>query len=181
MAAPPQLLVVDDITLALVHAADGDGRGFERFVALTTPALRRFCFYLGDPDDIDDLTQTTYLRALRSLHTYRAEAPATVWLFGIARRVCADAVTLRQRHRRPHPHLKPITHPDHASLVELETLFAALDPDQRRAFVLTKLLGFPYADAAAICECPIGTIRSRVARARIALAETLAVTEGLTG
>ena len=45
-------------------------------------------------------------------------------------------------------------------------LVAALEPDRRAAFVLTQILGCSYAEAAAICDCPVGTIRSRVARAR---------------
>jgi RNA polymerase sigma-70 factor (ECF subfamily) len=47
-----------------------------------------------------------------------------------------------------------------------DDLMAALDPDRRAAFVLTQMLGCSYAEAAAICDCPVGTIRSRVARAR---------------
>jgi RNA polymerase sigma-70 factor (ECF subfamily) len=50
--------------------------------------------------------------------------------------------------------------------VELEMLVESLDKPRREAFVLTQILGIPYADAATICSCPVGTIRSRVARAR---------------
>lgn len=52
-------------------------------------------------------------------------------------------------------------------------LLGHLDADRRRAFVLTQLLGLPYLDAATICDCPVGTIRSRVARARQALADLI--------
>ena len=47
-----------------------------------------------------------------------------------------------------------------------DELLAALEPDRRAAFVLTQMLGCSYAEAAAVCDCPVGTIRSRVARAR---------------
>ncbi len=57
--------------------------------------------------------------------------------------------------------------------VELDALVAALDPDRREAFVLTQLLGLRYDEAAEVCGCPIGTIRSRVARARLDLAAAL--------
>jgi RNA polymerase sigma-70 factor (ECF subfamily) len=50
--------------------------------------------------------------------------------------------------------------------VELAELVRSLDPDRREAFVLTQTLGLSYADAAEVCDCPVGTIRSRVARAR---------------
>ncbi len=51
----------------------------------------------------------------------------------------------------------------------MTTMIAGLATEQREALLLTQLLGLPYADAAAVCGCPIGTIRSRVARARDAL------------
>ena len=54
--------------------------------------------------------------------------------------------------------------PDEAVL--LRSLVTTLDLDRREAFVLTQLLGLSYAEAAAVCGCPVGTIRSRVARAR---------------
>jgi RNA polymerase sigma-70 factor (ECF subfamily) len=58
-------------------------------------------------------------------------------------------------------------------------LLARLDPDRREAFVLTQLLGLPYAEAAEVAGCPVGTIRSRVARARADLVDSLAgVKEG---
>lgn len=164
---------VDAITAALAHARDGDPDAFERFVVLTRDSVRRFCRYLGDANDVDDLAQTTYLRALRSLHTYRGDSAGQVWLLGIARRVCADAVAARVRHRRPDPRLRPGHHPDHAPVVELEGLVAMLEVDLRRAFVLTQVLGLSYDHAAAVCACPIGTIRSRVARARRLLDESL--------
>lgn len=59
-----------------------------------------------------------------------------------------------------------MTVPDAAGEVAVADLLARLDPDRRAAFVLTQVIGLPYAEAAAVCECPVGTIRSRVARAR---------------
>lgn len=166
---------MDDATTALLEAADGDPRAFERLVALTTPDITRFCAYLGDPDDIEDLVQDTYLRAFRSLGTYRQTSAALPWLLTLARRACADNAAKRARHRRPDPVRRASANPDHAGTVELEQLIATLDDDHRRAFVLTQVLGLPYHDAAAVCGCPVGTIRSRVARARLRLADHLAV------
>ena len=56
--------------------------------------------------------------------------------------------------------------PEPGAQTTVDLLLAALDPDRRAAFVLTQLLGCSYAEAAQVCDCPIGTIRSRVARAR---------------
>ena len=105
----------------------------------------------------------------------------------IARRVCADAVRSRRRRRltlvreerdlellAPAPGGDPTA--DGASVTDL---LARLDADRREAFVLTQLLGLPYAEAAEVAGCPVGTIRSRVARARADLVDSLAgVTPG---
>ncbi len=60
-------------------------------------------------------------------------------------------------------------------------LVAGLEPDRRAAFVLTQMIGCSYAEAAAICDCPVGTIRSRVARAREDLITMMAEPRGAAG
>jgi RNA polymerase sigma-70 factor (ECF subfamily) len=55
---------------------------------------------------------------------------------------------------------------DHAGSVAVRALIADLETERREAFVLTQVLGLSYAEAADVCSCPVGTIRSRVARAR---------------
>ena len=157
-----------DPTRALLAAQDGDPDAFTRFVELTSIAVARYCHYLGDADHVDDLVQDTYLRALRSLHTFRGDSDGRRWLLSIARRACAEGVEQRRRARRTEL-TRRSTH-DHAATTELELLIDDLPDEQRLAFVLTQLLGYPYEEAADVCGCPIGTIRSRVARARAALA-----------
>ena len=158
-------------TRELIAAQDGDPDAFERFVVVTIGDVTRFCRYLGDEALADDLVQDTYLRALRGLHTYRGETDAVRWLLSIARRACADAISAEQRSRRPELTRRPPQ--DHTGAVELRLLVDLLPDDQREAFVLTQLLGYRYEEAAEICGCPIGTIRSRVARARDSLANAL--------
>jgi RNA polymerase sigma-70 factor (ECF subfamily) len=166
---------MNDPTHALLAAQDGDPTAFDRFVRLTINEVTPYCCYLGDRDHLDDLVQDTYLRALRSLHTYRADTDALRWLLTIARRACADAVHHHQRARRTELTRRP-TH-DHTDNVELELLLDDLPNDQRQAFVLTQLLGYRYDEAAEICDCPIGTIRSRVARARTQLTTTITASQ----
>lgn len=158
-----------DPTQELLAAQDGDPTAFERFVQQTLGDVTRFCRYLGDRDHVDDLVQDTYLRALRSLHTYRADSDARRWVITIARRACADAVGRHQRARRTELTRRPSNDP--TGVVELEMLLDELPDEQRDAFVLTQLMGYRYDEAAAMCDCPVGTIRSRVARARAALAD----------
>lgn len=160
--------MTDPATKALLAAQDGDPAGFETFVNLTQNDVNRYCRYLGDPDHSDDVVQDTYLRALRSLHTYRADSSATRWILSIARRACASAVERQQRSRRTELTRRPAIDP--TGSVDLSILIGQLPEDQRVVFVLTQILGHTYDQAAEICQCPTGTVRSRVARARSTLA-----------
>jgi RNA polymerase sigma-70 factor (ECF subfamily) len=166
---------MSEATHALIAAQDGDPAAFERFVRLTIDDVTPYCRYLGDRDHLDDLVQDTYLRALRSLHTYRGDSDALRWLLTIARRACADAIEHHQRSRRPELTRRP-TH-DNTTGIDIELLLDDLPDDQRHAFVLTQLLGYRYDEVAQICDCPVGTIRSRVARARTQLAATVTASE----
>ena len=168
---------MSDATDDLLAAQDGDPRAFERFVRATRSDVARFCRYVNRDGDVDDLVQETYLRALRTMGRFRADGPALRWLLVIARRVCADAVDRQVRSRRTPPVVVTLTTSDVSDEHAVLALVDSLEPAQRQAFVLTQLLGFSYDDAAAICECPIGTIRSRVARARAALVASVARAE----
>lgn len=167
--------MTDKATSLILAAQDGDPAAFDAFVRLTQLDVTRYCTYLGDPHTVDDLVQDTCLRALRSLHTFRNESPATRWLITIARRACADAIGHRQRGERPE--LTRKAHHDTTGAVELTMLVNALPIDQRQAFVLTQLLGYTYEEAADFCGCPVGTVRSRVARARSRLVADLDASE----
>ncbi|WP_395160100.1 sigma-70 family RNA polymerase sigma factor [Ilumatobacter sp.] len=166
---------MNDITRVLFAAQDGDPTAFERFVQLTIDDVTRFCHYLGDRDHVEDLVQDTYLRALRGLHTFRGDNTAKSWLLTIARRSCADSINSQQRARRTE--LTRRHHTNHTTLVDTELLLDELPDDQRYAFVLTQLLGYRYGEAAAISDCAVGTIRSRVSRARAHLAHLITQAE----
>ncbi len=156
---------MDETTRLLLAAADGDRNALSTFVHRTQADVWRFCAHLVDPGAADDLTQEVYLRALRTIPRFRGDASARTWLLAVARNVAADEIRRRQRRRRlPDPVTEEV--PDHAGGVELHGLLEELDADRRTAFVLTQLLGLPYAEAAEVIGVPIGTIRSRVARAR---------------
>lgn len=155
-----------------MQARRGNAEALAELVRVTQAEVWRLCAHLVDRQSADDLAQETYLRAVRALGSFRGEAAFGSWLLAIARRVCAAEVELRQRRRRLTARLPPPGQtPDHARHVGLELLLEGLNPDQRAAFVLTQLLGCSYAEAAEVCECPIGTVRSRVARAREALVQ----------
>jgi RNA polymerase sigma-70 factor, ECF subfamily len=165
---------VDDLTRLALSAAKGDRIALHGFVRASQADVWRLCAHLGDRDRADDLTQETYLRALRALPSFRADASARTWLLAIARRVVADALRSSQRRRRLEGVLRPkADEPGPAERVALRDAVDHLDADRRAAFVLTQLLGLSYAEAAEVCGCPVGTIRSRLARARADLVTTL--------
>ncbi|HEV7213469.1 MAG TPA: sigma-70 family RNA polymerase sigma factor [Blastococcus sp.] len=172
---------MDELQRTAEDAAAGDPLAAAALVRATQSDVWRLCAALGDPNSADDLTQETYLRAFGSLHRFEGRSSVRTWLLSIARRVCADAVRSRRRRRltlvRDVADVEPMTPGQDADRVAegvaVDDLLARLDPDRREAFVLTQLLGLPYAEAAEVAGCPVGTIRSRVARARGDLIEAL--------
>jgi RNA polymerase sigma-70 factor (ECF subfamily) len=142
----------------------------------------RFLSHLCERDEAEDLTQETYLRALRALPSFAGRSSARTWLLAIARRVAADQI--RRASARP----RTTAVEDWDAVVAaspahrrsgfdegflLRELVAGLEADRRDAFLLTQVLGLDYAAAAEVCSCPVGTIRSRVARAREDLVRAL--------
>ncbi|MGC5567239.1 sigma-70 family RNA polymerase sigma factor [Streptomyces sp. FR-108] len=171
------------ITAWALAARGGDPDAVERFVrALHRDVVRYVAYLSADPQAADDLAQDTFLRALGSLHRFEGRCSARTWLLAIARRAVVDSL----RYAAARPRLSDV--PDWRLAVEraqprglpgfddgvvLLDLLAALPDERREAFVLTQLMGLPYAEAAVLSDCPVGTVRSRVARARATLLELL--------
>ena len=165
----------DDVTRWALAAGDGDEHAMAMFIRATQTDVWRLCAHLGNHWAADDLTQETYLRVFRSLPSFAARSSAKTWLLSIARRVCADHVREQRRIpvfvRRDSPdseesdRAEPLAG-DFTTYSALRDLIDQLEPERKEAFVLTQVLGASYAEAAEVCRCPIGTIRSRVARAR---------------
>ena len=170
---------MDQLTRLLLDAQRGDREALERFVVETQHDVTALCRYLGDRDNADDLAQEAYQRAFASLHRYRATGPAKHWLLTITRRTCADATRRRVRRRRIEQREASLAHDERDDSVpvsdraEVDELLHELDPDRRAAFVLTQLNGLRYEEAAELLDVPIGTIRSRVSRAREQLMASL--------
>jgi RNA polymerase sigma-70 factor (ECF subfamily) len=173
---------MDDTTLTelALRAREGDRDAATRFVQHTQQQVWRMLVALSDRNTAEDLTQETYARAFRSLPGFRAESSVRAWLLAIARRVAADQLRTAQAR----PQIDPAVavedapgarrHADLGESVALHAVLDGLDPDRRLAFLLTQLLGLSYQEAAQVCGCPVGTIRSRVARARDDLVAQLA-------
>ncbi|MER6628810.1 sigma-70 family RNA polymerase sigma factor [Streptomyces sp. NPDC000987] len=171
------------MTAWALAARGGDADAVERFVRALHRDVRRYVAHLcGDPQAVDDLAQDTFLRALGSLHRFEGRSSARAWLLSIARRAVIDSY--RYASARPRlcdvpdwqlavENVQPQDLPGFDDGVALLDLLASLPDERREAFVLTQLVGLPYAEAAEVSHCPVGTVRSRVARARAALMELL--------
>lgn len=167
----------DQATALALAAARGERRAFAAFVAATQRDVWRFLAHLTDPGQADDLAQETYLRAMTSIARFEGRSGGKVWLLSIARRVAVDQVRSAMARPRTAPGADPGLAPSvrrresvqHSAQIELslvKILLGDLAPERREALVLTQFLGLSYAEAAAVCDCPVGTVRSRVARAR---------------
>ncbi len=166
------------LTALALQARGGDRQAAAELARATYPQVWRLLVVLSDRRVAEDLAQETFVRVFRSLPGFRAESTVRAWVLSIARRVAADHL----RGVQARPRTEPAADADEqwaapgdvAETVALQDLLAQLEPDRRTAFVLTQVIGLGYAEAAQVCACPVGTIRSRVARARDDLAAHLA-------
>ncbi|MDG4766104.1 sigma-70 family RNA polymerase sigma factor [Solwaraspora sp. WMMD406] len=172
-----------DITRWALAARDGDRDSATAFIAGTQHHVQRFLTHVVGAAEAEDLTQETYLRAMRALPRFAARSTARTWLLAIARRVAVDhirAAVVRPRvadlddWQAVAETVTATSAPRFDGAVVLRQLLRDLPADRREAFVATQVLGLSYAEAAEVCDCPIGTIRSRVARAREDLVAAMA-------
>ncbi|MFF0427707.1 sigma-70 family RNA polymerase sigma factor [Streptomyces sp. NPDC004520] len=174
----------DAATTRLALAArDGSPSQADLFVRALHRDVWRYVAYLSaDRQAADDLTQEVFLRALTALPRFEGRSSARTWLLSIARRTVVDS--LRRAAARPRlsdqddwqtaaERAQPCGLPGFEDGIALAELLAAIPAERREAFVLTQLLGLSYAEAAEATGCPVGTIRSRVARARASLVAAL--------
>jgi RNA polymerase sigma-70 factor (ECF subfamily) len=148
------------------------------------PSLRAFAVSLcGNIDRADDLVQETLVRALANRNQFRPGTNLTAWLFTILRNHFRSEFRKRRREvedadGRYAQNLKEQpAQMGHVEFGELTAALARLPDEQREALILVGASGFSYEEAAAICECAVGTIKSRVNRARTRLAELMAIAE----
>ena len=171
---------MDDALTALARRAGrGDRDALDAFLADAYPRVHRLCVALVGPADGPDVAQEALMRAVRALPEFHGNAPAGAWLARIARNACIDEGRGRARRQARVAQLgpaSPVAAVDDAVL--LRRLVDSLDADRRDALLLTRWAGLSYAEAADVLGVPIGTVRSRVARARGDLAQLLGAGAG---
>jgi RNA polymerase sigma-70 factor (ECF subfamily) len=146
------------------------------------PNLRAFAMSLsGNADRADDLVQETVMRAMANIKSFTPGTNMAAWLFTILRNLFRSQYRKRRREVEDPDgsYLASLKAPaEQFGRLEFKELIGALAklPDvQREALLLVAASGFSYDEAAAICEVAVGTIKSRVSRARQLLAELLAI------
>ena len=146
------------------------------------PSLRAFAISLcGNVDRADDLVQETLLRALANIDSFQPGTNMSAWLFTILRNHFRSEYRKRRREVEDsdgHYADSLKSQPGQIGQVEFTEFreaLAQLPPDQREALVLVGASGFSYEEAANICGCAVGTIKSRVNRARTRLAELMEI------
>ena len=151
-------------------------------VLAAVSSLRAFAISLcGNVDRADDLVQETLLRALANIDSFEPGSNMPAWLFTILRNLFRSEYRKRRREVEDAEGTYAQTlksQPEQSSRIEFQEFRAALaklPPDQREALILVGASGFSYEEAAQICGCAVGTIKSRVNRARVRLAEMLSI------
>lgn len=138
---------------------------------------------LGSPSDAEDAVQETFVRLARGAASFRGDAKLSTWLYRVARNVCTDHI--RYDARRPSTPVEDITAVGTEPVADdvigaretamtVEAALAQLDEQSRMLLLLVAVEGLSYADAAASVDLPVGTVKSRVSRARVRLGELLA-------
>ncbi|RNE49035.1 RNA polymerase sigma factor [Corynebacterium alimapuense] len=170
------------VTELALRAGRGDRPALTEFIRATQDDVWRLLAHLGGRDMADDLTQETYLRVMSALPRFAARSSARTWLLSLARRVWVDNI----RHDMARPRKSSTEYEDAAANISSEEmnssswsewidarmLIDSLPAERREALILTQVLGYTYEEAAKIADVRIGTIRSRVARARKDLLES---------
>lgn len=166
-----------------MNASQGDhanNKTLKAELVTAIPNLRAFAVSLcGNPDRADDLVQETLVKAWANLASFAEGTNLTAWLFTILRNIYYSEFRKRRREA-PDPDgaiaarlIAPDSQHAHMDLLDLRDALQKLPLDQREALILVAASGMSYEEAAEICACAPGTMKSRVNRARARLSELL--------
>ncbi|MDI6844400.1 MAG: sigma-70 family RNA polymerase sigma factor [Anaerosomatales bacterium] len=164
----------------VARAQAGDERAFEDLVRAHADAVYGHALrFFGDPSAAEDATQEVFIKVYRSIGSFDGRSAFSTWLFRVTRNVCLDIA--RSRTRTPVPtdlaSFDPPRASDASDAVVLahavEAAVRTLPPEEREALGAIALFGLSYEQAADALGVPAGTVKSRVFRARKALAVLL--------
>ena len=175
------------------YAQQGDNDAFEQLLLLHQKKVYNLCLRMSaNPDDALDLSQEAFIKAWRSIGQYQFEASFSTWLFRLTSNVCIDH--LRRKKRRQETSLtesyddsdeaEEFTLPDAAPLPEEQAItnetklalaqaMERLGPEHREILQLRVVEDLSYEQIAEILDIRVGTVKSRLARARLSLRKIL--------
>lgn len=178
---------------------EGDMSSFDQLFALYGDRIYQLAFrYFNNREDANDLTQETFIRIYRGISQYRGEAQFSTWVFRIATNLCYDE--LRRRKKRMEESLDAtlecengyvtrqiadeVLNPEEEAerkekMALLQEKITILPQEQKVALILRDIQGFSYQEIADIQGCSIGTVKSRISRARLGLKNLLQEQEEL--
>jgi RNA polymerase sigma-70 factor, ECF subfamily len=170
---------VDDALAS--RAARGDGEALDELLRRHSPLVHAVCRrVLGHPDDALDAMQNALLAIALKINSFDGRARFSTWCYRIATNAALDEA--RRRNRRPRPSDTVREPPARdavaadaqvADRLDIDAALAQLSPEYRAAVALRDLVGMDYAEIASVLGVPPGTVRSRIARGRAALADLL--------
>jgi RNA polymerase sigma-70 factor (ECF subfamily) len=169
---------LDDEVLARA-AAGGDSAALDELLRRVGPLVHGVCRrVLGNPDDALDATQEALLLIARKIGSFDQRSRFSTWCYRVAPNAALDEARRSNRRPRPVETLPETpggrgTDADVADRSDIDAALAQLSPDYRAAVALRDLVGMDYAEIGEVLGLPPGTVRSRISRARAALADLL--------
>lgn len=184
-------------TYLVERALDGDIAGFEKLVTRYQNKIMGYVGRMvnGDREEAEDITQEAFIKAYRSLDSFRGQASFSTWLYKIATNLCIDrARTKKRRPQQAYSLDEPMDKEEEGGggreiadsrfepsrgveRDELRTLVrqtvGEMPEKQRQVLIMCDLQGMPYEDIAAALDIPLGTVKSRIFHARADLARRL--------
>lgn len=185
--------VGDSDAQLVARAKAGDRRSFDLLVQSHYTLVYNTAYrMLGDTSSAEDATQMAFIRAYRSLSRFRGNSAFSTWLYRIVSNVCLDRLRKRrddvvgldvsydedsEAQERPLPDesAEPATNAERSELQRIvHRAISQLPEDHRMVLVLYDITGFSYEEIAGILQIPLGTVKSRLNRARLALRDVIA-------
>jgi RNA polymerase sigma-70 factor (ECF subfamily) len=171
----------------VARAQEGDGRAFELLVRKYQFKIIQLVTRLVGESDAPDVAQETFIKAYRALGGFRGQSAFYTWLYRIGintaknhivsrgRRPSTQDIDIQDAEQYGHTeHLSDVATPESMLLSDeikqkVAEVIHKLPPDLRQAITLRELEGLSYEEIAEVMDCPIGTVRSRIFRAREAI------------
>ena len=176
----------DALRQLIRRCLDGEQAAMRELVDRFRNQVFGLCYrMLGHREDAEDVAQETFVRVLKSLHTWDPERAFEPWLLAIAGNRCRSALARRARRPlcysidRPLPDRTPDLSAAKQLAEEVHKALGTLRPEYRQAFVLFHEHELSYAEIAEAMDCPVGTVRTWIHRARRELIQCLVKREAI--